>query len=299
MIEIVILVFPTLLDDLEKTLNQLNESQLFLSQEQRDNIKFNIVLAISDEIIDWDKSTVNKEECVVQFLKLKNLANWSPNNNFIVSEEIHGCTSLRKVAAYSDSKYYLWLDPDIIFDPCTLFFIVNSIEAIEQTGTTKFIITPEIVRQWDATWDCLVNKKFLNEFIGYQAKNNPYQDTQFDSTQEPELEELRNNIIGQPYMKFAGGWFTLLSKELLNTIPFPEDYGHYGLDDTYIMWGAEILSDPSIKQFKLKNVIVCENYFDRITTYKDKIVFIDRREEYIKINESLLQREMLKLNSNL
>jgi hypothetical protein len=44
---------------------------------------------------------------------------------------------------------------------------------------------------------------------------------------------------------------------------------------------------------------VCENYFDRITTYKDKIVFIDRREEYIKINESLLQREMLKLNSNL
>jgi hypothetical protein len=132
MIEIVILVFPTLLDDLEKTLNQLNESQLFLSQEQRDNIKFNIVLAISDEIIDWDKSTVNKEECVVQFLKLKNLANWSPNNNFIVSEEIHGCTSLRKVAAYSDSKYYLWLDPDIIFDPCTLFFIVNSIEAIEQ-----------------------------------------------------------------------------------------------------------------------------------------------------------------------
>ena len=48
-----------------------------------------------------------------------------------------------------------------------------------------------------------------------------------------------------------------------------------------------MVKDVNIKQFKLKNVVVCENYFDRITTYKGKIQFIDRREEYKKINENL------------
>jgi hypothetical protein len=47
------------------------------------------------------------------------------------------------------------------------------------------------------------------------------------------------------------------------------------------------LQDPTIKQFKLKNTVVCENYYDRITTYKDQIQFIDKREEYKKYNEEL------------
>jgi hypothetical protein len=53
------------------------------------------------------------------------------------------------------------------------------------------------------------------------------------------------------------------------------------------MWGAEILKDPMIKQFKIKNVVVCENYFDRETTYKEKIQFIDKREEFKKYNEEI------------
>ena len=67
-------------NDLEKTLKQLNQSQLLLSQQQRDNIKFNVVLAMSDEIIDWEKSTISKEVCVSRFLKIKNLADWSPES---------------------------------------------------------------------------------------------------------------------------------------------------------------------------------------------------------------------------
>lgn len=292
MLEIVILVFPTLLDDLKKTLTQLNISQLFLSEEQKNEIKFNIVLAISEEIIDWANSTVDKKECIEEFLKLKELTNWAADSNFEVSTEIHGCTSLRKVAARSDSKYYLWLDPDIIFDPCTLFYMIGAIGALEGIGVTKFVISPEIVRQWDNTWDCLVNERFLDKPIGYQAINNPYEDTKVIEDISPSLIEIINNVEGQPYMKFAGGWFNILSKEILDAIPFPENYGHYGFDDTYIMWGAQMLLDPSIKQFKLKDIVVCENYFDRTTTYKDQIVFIDRREEYMKINENLLHIEM-------
>jgi hypothetical protein len=285
MIEIVIWISPTDIDDLEKSLNRLNIGKDYLTKEQCDNIKFNVVMCVSDEIIDWERSSVTKEECIEKFLQLSSLVHWSNKSNFISSTTINGCTSMRRLASYSDSKYYIWLDTDIIFHPATLAHTINSIDIIENAGFTKFVSIPEIVRQWDSTWDCLVNEKFINKPIGYQATNNPHIDASIYD--DPTLEEVRNNVTGQPYMKFGGGWFALISKELFKTIPFPENYGHYGLDDTYLMWGAELLKDQMIKQFKLKNIVVCENYFDRTTTYKGQIQFIDKREEFKKYNEQM------------
>jgi hypothetical protein len=297
MIEIVMWVAPTDIDDLEKTLNRLNIGKEYLTEEQRNNIKFNIVMGVSDEIIDWDNSSITLEECTEKFLRLKHLTEWASDAIFEPTTTINGCTSMRRISGYSNSKYYLWLDTDIIFDPLTLAHSINSIDMIEGVGITQFVIVPEIVRQWDSTWDCLVNKNFINKPIGYQATNNPHIDaTIYD---DPTLEEVRNNVVGQPYMKFGGGWFAVLSKEIMKTIPFPENYGHYGLDDTYVMWGAELLQDPMIKQFKIKNVVVCENYFDRIINYKNEIQFIDKREEYKKYNEKLFQIGLKKLINNL
>jgi hypothetical protein len=297
MIEIVMWVAPTDIDDLEKTLNRLNIGKEYLTEEQRNNIKFNIVMGVSDEIIDWDTSSITLEECTEKFLRLKHLTEWASDTIFEPTTTINGCTSMRRISGYSDSKYYLWLDTDIIFDPLTLAHSINSIDMIEGVGITQFVIVPEIVRQWDSTWDCLVNKNFINKPIGYQATNNPHIDAIIYD--DPTLEEVRNNVVGQPYMKFGGGWFAVLSKEIMKTIPFPENYGHYGLDDTYVMWGAELLQDPMIKQFKIKNVVVCENYFDRIINYKNEIQFIDKREEYKKYNEKLFQIGLKKLINNL
>ena len=285
MIEIVIWVSPTDIGDLEKSLNKLDIGKDYLTKKQQKNIKFNVVMCVSDEIIDWGKSSVTKEECTEKFLGLKPLTNWAGEVIFETTTTINGCTSMRRLSGYSDSKYYLWLDTDIIFEPQTLAHSINSIKILERSGITKFVSIPEIVRQWDFTWDCLVNENFINKPIGYQATNNPHIDAIIYG--DPELEEVRNNVPNQPYMKFGGGWFALISKELMKVIPFPENYGHYGLDDTYLMWGAEILKDSMIKQFKIKNVVVCENYFDREITYKEKIQFIDKREEFKKYNEEM------------
>ena len=287
MIEFVIWIAPTDIDDLGNTLTRLEDGARYLTLEQRRMFKFNIVMGISDEIIDWESSTVDKQECIDQFLGLASLTSWSSGADFNPSTEISGCTSMRRIASYSDSDYYIWLDTDIIFDPVTLPHMLNAVKAVERTHS-EFVISPEIVRQWDSTWDCLVNERFIDEPVGYQAKNNPHVDTVFQDDKLPTLVEMRNNVPGQPYMKFAGGWFTLLSAKFLNRIPFPKGYGHYGYDDTYLMWGAEVLKDPRIIQFKLKNLIVCENYYDRCTTFEGLIKFIDRREEYKKYNQSLM-----------
>jgi hypothetical protein len=288
MIEIVIFVLPSELDDLGNSLKRLQKSSEYLSEEQRMNIKFNVVMGISDEIIDWKSSTVTKKECIDKFFELIPLTSWSWGADFIPSTEINGCSSMRRIASYSDSTYYIWLDTDIIFDPVTLPHMLNAVKAVEYSYS-EFVISPEIVRQWDSTWDCLVNDKFINKPIGYQATNNPQVDTVFQDGKLPTLVPIKNNALGQPYMKFAGGWFTLISSELLNRIPFPDGYSHYGYEDTYLMWGAQVLQDPKIIQFKLKNIVVCENYHDRYTSFDGMISFIDKREEYKKHNQSLME----------
>lgn len=297
MIEIVIWISPVDLDDLEKTLNRLSIGKEYLTKKQKSKIRFNVLMCTSDNIINWSETQVSKEECISKFFNLKKLCSWATISTFDTTSDICGCTSMRTNASKSDSDYYLWLDTDIIFQPETLPYVINSIELIKIEGFDKFIITPEIVRIWDDTWDCLVNRNFINKPLGYHKTHNPYKDAKIygDIT----IEEVICDVPNQPYMKFAGGWFTLLSKKLLQSTPFPKNYGHYGLDDTYIMWYAKILNDPNIKQFKLKNIVVCENYFDRIKTYGDKIKFIDKREEYRKYNEKLFHESLNKLYNKL
>ena len=98
-------------------------------------------------------------------------------------------------------------------------------------------------------------------------------------------------------MKFAGGWFTVISKKLLNELPWPDNYGHYGYDDTYLMWAASVINNPEIRQFKLENLIVSENYFDRITSYSDFVELIDKREEYKNYNLLQAQSSLQKLST--
>jgi len=296
MIEIVIWVSPVDLDDLEKTLNRLLIGKDYLEESQKSKIRFNVVMCVSDDIVVFKTESI-KSECIHRFNELKTLTSWAGKSNFEISNVINGCTSMRVISSNSDADYYLWLDTDIIYRPETLGYMFNSINYIQESGFEKFVITPEIVRIWDNTWDCIVNENFINKEVGYQKIHNPYEDAKIygDIT----IEEVICKVPGQPYMKFAGGWFTILSKKLLNELPWPEEYGHYGYDDTYLMWAASIKKDSTMKQFKLKNLVVSENYFDRITSYKGLVELIDRREEYKTYNLDKANISLSKLSSNI
>ena len=64
-----------------------------------------------------------------------------------------------------------------------------------------------------------------------------------------------NNFINQPRFKFVGGWFTCISGKLLNRIGVPKSFGHYGYEDTFVMWKIRKIiqeKDKKIYQFKIK-----------------------------------------------
>lgn len=290
-ITISIFCLPYEIDELENTLNQLRKASHYLSGENE--WVLDVTLGISSELVNWQESKIPPNYFVEKFKTLQNITDWC-NHNFLVSDEINGCVSQRRntLEKHKDSDYFIWLDTDIIFEERTLSYLESSINAIDNISPNN-IITPEIVKVWDNTWDCLVNKKFLDKPLDYQKTNDPYKDSGIHG--EIGIETVSNSFSNQPRFKFAGGWFTCISGNLLRRIGVPKSLGHYGLEDTFIMWVSEKLiqkENIDIKQFKIKNLVVCENYKYRDNSYYRNFLSLnDRREQYKKIAHDNFQKE--------
>jgi hypothetical protein len=294
---IVVSIFclPYEIDELENTLNQLRKASYYLSG--KNEWVLNVTLSLSNQLVNWKKSSIPKQYFVDKFMKLSAHTDWCMKT-FRISDDIKGCVSQRRFTTleYIDADFFIWLDTDIIFDERTLAYFETILPIVSQQ-TNYSIVTPEIVRIWDNTWDCLVNENFLNKPIGYQKSNDPFVDSGIKG--EVGLESVSASIRNQPRFKFAGGWMTCLSGDLVRRIGVPESFGHYGYEDTFIMWGAEKLmkaTDINIQQFKIKNLVVCENYKYRNNShYINNISAFDKREEYKQIAESKFNEELNKL----
>jgi hypothetical protein len=92
---------------------------------------------------------------------------------------------------------------------------------------------------------------------------------------------------------------TCLSGELLRKIGVPEGLGHYGLEDTFIMVASTLLQkkyNTNIQQFKIKNLVICENYKYRDNSfYKSFLSINDMRTEYLKNAEINAEAELAKI----
>ena len=292
--KIVISIFslPQEIDELERTLLQLKKASKYITNNI--NWIIDVTMTVSNDIVDWNKSKIPKSFFETKLSKLSKINDWC-KSNFRVSDEIKGCVSQRRFTykEYKNADFFIWLDNDIIFGIETLYYIEESILSIYENNK-YFVLTPEIVRIWDGTWDILVNKNYLNKPLNYHLNCDPYIES--GVVDDISVKEIKNNIPLQPTLKFAGGWFTCLSGELIRKIGVPDSFGHYGLEDTFIMWASEKLMNSKsidVKQFKIENLIVCEDYRYRNNKhYNDNLHIINRKDEFRKIAEQNFKKEL-------
>jgi len=295
--KVVISIFclPYEIDDLENTLTQLKRASHYIDKSIDWNL--DVTLCLSNQMVNWDKSSINKKYFEDKFLKIASNTDWCIKH-FQTSDKILGCVSQRRFSLerHREADYFIWLDTDIIFEERTLSYLENAMKSTNQAFPNT-IITPEIVKVWDTTWDCLVNENFLDKPLDYQKTNDPYKDSGIKG--DIIIQGVSNNSFNQPRFKFAGGWFTCISGKLLNRVGVPESFGHYGYEDTFLMWASEKLiqeKEEKIQQFKIKNLVVCENYKYRNNShYLNHISIYDRREEFKNIAYSNFKKELDKI----
>lgn len=293
---ITIFAMPHELEDLAMTLYNLKINSTFLEQDI--TYKVDLTMCLSNELTDWENSKLPKEYIKERTEELcKKYLDWCEYELIIENgSKILGCVSQRRHSWLNnpDADFFIWLDCDIFFKDITLYYFNSSLKMLKGDEIDMYVITPQFVKQWDNTWDVIVNKNYWNHPTDYYKTTNIFSDClpQFDNV----------NVIKSETFKFAGGWFTALSKKLLDTIGVPESFGHYGLEDTYIMVCSTFMKNKGIdvSQFILENLICGEIHTNRVNeTIKKYIASKDRKEEFRKTAESNWQKEILLFNQKM
>ena len=260
---------------------QLKKSSHHLSPN--DKIYFYVGLNLSNYIIDWNKSKLPKEYFINKFKILTSMLDWAEVNIIIYEgDELWGHLDMEKNQIESHIDYYMSICPDMWFHEYTLYYII---EAAKQIKNKYFIITPEIHKLWDWTWDELVHDS--------------YQNIPYDKWNKSDIFEiqLRANTLSDPELKEANafkwaGWFDLYSKNYIEEMAtIPNEWKGYGPWDYFGMIISDIAVKKGydIKEYILKNQIIFEYHPNK----EDKNNFVDYYKNMLFLNKIENQREVI------
>jgi hypothetical protein len=248
-------------------------------------------MCLSDELTNWEESFLPKDYIWQRTAELcKKYLGWCEYELRIETEsEILGCVSQRRMSLKNnpDADFFIWLDCDFLFKDTTLFYIASAFKMLKEGGINEFVVTPQFVKQWDNTWDVIVNERFWNHQLDYELIADVYEDT-LPEYGEVGVQEIQSH-------KFAGGWFTCLSGDLLRKTGIPESFGHYGLEDTYVTECMNIMKSKNdyISQFVVQNLVIGESYTQRPNeTIKQFIASKNRKAEFTKIANDNFANEL-------
>lgn len=279
-----IFALPAEIDNLHTTLYNLKRNASVLPDGQA--FGFDITLCLSDKLTDWKNSTLPKKYFEDKFYNItEKLCGWAAPESIQIEydDDILGCVSHRRhsLQFLDDYDFTLWLDTDVFFNDHLLSYIALSADFLQQNKLSHYVITPQITRQWDTTWDILVNKNLLSRSLNDNLVADVFKLVLTDHG--------AISLLTIPEFKGAGGWGTVISNPLLKLTGIPESFGHYGLEDAYVMTCSTILRnqlDIGVypQQFVIENMLVCENHRYGTKKYlRDNITVIDKQNEFREI----------------
>jgi hypothetical protein len=257
---------------------QLKKSSQYISSE--DKIYIDIALNLSSYIINWEESKLPKEFFINKFNTLLLLLDWAIIKPTVYEgDELWGHLDFDKNKIESHIDYYLSICPDMWFHEHALPYLIESAKQIKDK---YFIITPEIHKLWDWTWDELVNEN--------------YKDVPYENWNKSDIFEIQSRVLEEPYLeqtthfKYAG-WFDLYSKDFIELIPVPDDWRGYGPWDYYSMLISDIAvkNGIDIKEYVLRNQIIFEYHPNK----EDKGNFVDYYKNLLLLNKIENQRQVV------
>ena len=230
---------------------QLKKASYALSPD--DNIYIDSTLNLSNSIIDWDTSKLPKDFFIEKYKTISTLLDWSIHTPFIYEgNEIYGHLDSQRNQVSPHIDYYINICPDMYFHEHLLFYLIESAKTIKDD---YFIITPQIYKMWDSTWDHLTHPKYKNIPYNEWDKGDIFDIINFtNNNSEPtSLKETYN-------FKWAG-WFDIYSKKFVEDLmPILDEWKGYGPWDWYSMMLSDKVRKEGlpIKEYILENQIIFE-----------------------------------------
>lgn len=240
---IAIYIQPWEIDDLERIIRHLILSSYYI--DKTDTVILDVTMNVSDILIDWKSSTLDKNYFSSKFLYLNTVASQYFKTEFDTDATIQGCVDKRRTSNAKKHDYIIWLDTDVFFSVYTLPYLIQS---TKQITDINFVLSPQIIKYWDNSWDCLTYHEFLTQPTNHRDYFDMYS---LDSI----VSGTSKQLIVNSQVKFGGGWFNLFPSNLFQEINIPIEFGSYGWEDLYVMICSNFLKIP---QYVIQGVIVSE-----------------------------------------
>ena len=162
----------------------------------------------------------------------------------------------------------------IIFDEKLLAYYC---EAVKSVKNEYFLITPQITKMWDNSWDMLVSDRYQNIPYETYIKKNCF-DIIYD--QNNSMEEVKLKPL--PTSKFAA-WFDICNKAFYKKlVPVWPEWEGYGGWDYYSLMVSDVYKKlgGDFQQYLLEGQTIVEWYngevgHDMVKHYKDMLVMND------------------------
>ena len=293
---------PWELDYALLSFTQLKKSYSYLNNE--DKVYVDVVLNLSSYIINWDETPLSKDFFIKKFENLQPLLeDYTCRFKIFDENSLYGGLDSQKFSTEDHIDHYIILNPDMYFSETLLFHLIESSKLVTNKS---FIITPQIPKLWDHTWDVISHPNYkdvsYNEWDSLDVYN--------VRTFAKDLEDIYLTPINNH--KWAG-WLDLYSKNAWDWFVSPPEmeWEGYGGSD---FWGMMLSNHAKrngldFQQYVLNNQIVCEyeigslkgnklsNHYKELITLNNipnqRKYFDSKMQEYLNKGVELLKAKQL------
>ena len=267
------------------TFTQLKKSKYYLSKDI--NITIDSVLNLSSYVINWKKSHLSKDFFIKKYDVLSLLLkDYDHNKKVYKGSNLYGHLDNHRESVGKEFDYYIAIAPDMYFSEHLLYYLCESAKNIKND---YFVLTPQISKLWDSTWDEITDPNYLN--IDY---NNWDKIDTFDIRYNLKNQEQNINLYPTLNNKWAG-WFDLYSKNFYeNLAPIHSDWKGYGPWDFYSMLISQHAKQNGVdfQQYLLKGQTIFEY---SVGPLKETNGFSQYYKDMLVLNDTPNQRKQFEL----
>jgi hypothetical protein len=221
---------PWEIDHALMTFTQLKKSFFYLPEDA--NVTIETVLNLSSKFVDWDNSLLPKEFFKQKYDDLSLLLDdYNHIKRTYEGDEIYGYLNLQRESISPEIDYYIGICPDIYFSEHLLALLIESTRLIKNK---YFVVTPQIYKKWDNSWDEITNPDYID------VPNKEYENYDlYKIRNQIKLKDENISLIPVKRSKWAW-WFDLYNKAFYEELcPVHDDWKGYGPWDWYSIMLSE------------------------------------------------------------
>ena len=215
---------------------QLKKSKYHIPDDVE--IEIDTVMNCSNYLIDWDKTRLPKEFFTQKFNDLEILLkDYKVNSKIYEGDECYGLLDMQR-DSYCDADYYINITPDMYFSEHLLALMIESTKVIKNK---YYVVTPEIHKMWDHTWDEITNQRYMD--VPYAEWNST---DVYDIRHHMKTDDAEVRLEPTQRSKWAW-WLDLYNKAFYEDFaPVQDDWFGYGPWDWWSLMLTEHAKEKGV-----------------------------------------------------